>query len=247
MVDSDQPHEPTGPSADPPGEDPSQPSYGPYGPLPNLGGGMPPGRFARRRRRGCLGCGCLPLLGVLIVVLIAVYILPNPWALRIGGRFTPLETWQGYGPVQASNGGRYVLYLNLRGGIAGGEGGHLSCSGTGCDSLFGSAKLCTESGQTYTFAVSGAVHSWLSTNGAATTIDLTDSPPLPDGWVVALHGAWHGPVLELSSPDNSFTEVFTPRGAIRTVTSTADAGTAQTTVRYGTEGDFATACRQLAG
>jgi hypothetical protein len=95
--------------------------------------------------------------------------------------------------------------------------------------------------------VSGAVHSWWSTDGAATSVDLTNSPPLPDGWVVALHGAWHGPALRLSSPDNSFTEVFAPRGAIRSVTSTADAGTAQTTVRYGTDGDFTAACRRLAG
>ena len=224
------------------GDGPGAGPYGPYGPVPNLPG-MPPGRFGRRRR-GRLGC--LGLLVILVIVVIAVYVLPNPWALHIGGRFTPLESWQGYGTVAASNGGHYVLYLNLRGGMANGEHGHLSCSGTGCDSLFGSAKLCTESGQTYTFEVTGAVHSWLSTDGARTSVDLTDSPPLPDGWVVALHGVWHGPALELSSPDNSFTEVFSPRGAIRTVTSTADAGTAQTTIRYGTSGDFTTACRQLA-
>ena len=221
--------------------------YGPYGPMPNLGGRMPRGRFGGRRR-GCLGCGCLPLLGIIVLVVIAIYIVPNPWALHIGGRFTPMETWQGYGTVQASNGGHYVLYLNLRGGLAnGGERGHLSCSGRGCDSLFGTGKLCTQAGQTYTFEVNGAVHSWWSTDGAATSVDLTNSPPLPDGWVVAWHGAWHGPALQLSSPDDSFTEVFTPRGAIRTVTSTADAGTAQTTVRYGTDGDFTAACRRLAG
>jgi hypothetical protein len=265
-VDTDEPYQPANPGADPEGDDsPLRPGFpepgpqsrqgpygpygpvpnGPYGPMPDLGG-MPRRRFGGRRR-GCLGCGCLPLLGIMILVLLAIYVLPNPWALDIGGRFTPLETWQGYGAVQASNGGHYVLYLNLRGGIAGGAGGHLSCSGRGCDSLFGSAKLCTESGQTYSFAVTGAVHSWWNTNGAATTVDLTGSPPLPDGWVVALHGAWRGPALQLSSPDNSFTEVFTPRGTIRTVTSTADAGTAQTTIRYGTGSDFTAACRGLAG
>jgi hypothetical protein len=93
----------------------------------------------------------------MILVILAIYVLPNPWALHIGGRFTLLETWQGYGTVQASNGGHYVLYLNLRGGIAGGGGSHLSCSGRGCDSLFGSAKLCTESATTYKFDLRGAV------------------------------------------------------------------------------------------
>ncbi len=213
---------------------------GPYGPLPNLPG-MPRRGFRRRGRFGCLG-----LLVILIIVLAAVYILPNPWALHIGGRFTPTESWSGYGAVTASNGGRYVLFLNLRGGAANGESGHLSCSGHGCDSLFGSAQLCAKSGKTYTFEVSGAVHSWWSTDGAATSVDLTNSPPLPDGWVVAFHGKWTGPALELSSPDNSFTEVFTARGAIRSVTSTADAGTAATTINYGGSAAFTAACHALA-
>jgi len=216
-------------------------SYDP-GPGPVAGR---PGARRRLRPRGRLGC--LGLLVVLVVVLAVVYVVPNPWALRIGGRFTPTESWQGYGPVSASNGGRYLLYLNLRGGLLnGGENGHASCSGRGCDSLGGTAQLCTTSGKTYTFELSGAVHSWWSTDGAATSVDLTDSPPLPDGWVVALHGAWHGPVLQLASPDNSWTEVFTPAGAIRSVTSTADAGTATTTIRYGTQAAFQAACQRLA-
>jgi hypothetical protein len=183
----------------------------------------------------------------LAIVLAVTYIVPNPWALHMGGRFTPTESWQGWGSVSASNGGRYELYLNLRGGLLNGsEDGDANCSGHGCDSLGGTAQLCGTSGKTYTFAVSGAVHSWWATDGAATSVGLTNSPPLPDGWVVALHGAWHGPALELSSPDNSWTEVFTPAGVIRSVTSTADAGTATTTIRYGTQGDFQAACRRLA-
>jgi hypothetical protein len=230
----------------------SGPSFPDFGDVP--GGGLP-GRYGpvaglprtRRRLRPRGRLGCLGLLVVLAVVLAVVYVVPNPWALRIGGRFTPTESWQGYGTVSASNGGRYLLYLDLRGGLLnGGENGHASCGGRGCDSLGGTAKLCTTSGQSYTFAVSGAVHSWWSTDGAATSVGLTDSPPLPDGWVVALHGAWHGPVLQLASPDNSWTEVFTPAGAIRSVTSTADAGTATTTIGYGTQAAFQAACQRLA-
>ena len=213
--------------------------------MPNLGG-MSRGRLGRRRR-GCLGCGCLPLLGIMILVILAIYIAPNPWALHIGGRFTPTESWQGYGAVAASSGGRYELYLSLNGGLLnGGEHGHTSCSGRGCDSLAGQREAVHHLGQDLHFAVSGGVHTWWSTDGAATSVDLTNSPPLPDGWVVALHGSWHGPVLELSSPDNSWTEVFTKAGAIRSVTSTADAGTATTAIRYGTEGDFTSACQRLA-
>jgi hypothetical protein len=228
-----------------PGSGPSSGDFGApgpmgrYGPLPNL-----PGVRRWRRPRGRLGC--LALLVLVVIVLAFVYIAPNPWALHIGGRFSLTESWQGYGPVKASNGGRYELYLSLSGGLLnGGEHGHDDCGTSGCNTLAGSARLCTTSGSTYTFAISGAVHSWWSTDGAATSVDLTDSPPLPDGWVVALHGAWHGPVLELASPDNSWTEVFTPAGQIRSVTSTADAGTATTTIGYGTEGDFQAACQRL--
>jgi hypothetical protein len=230
----------SGPPFDDYGDVPGGGLPGRYGPVPDLPG-------ARRRMRPRGRFGCLGLLVFLAVILAVVYVVPNPWALRIGGRFTPTESWQGYGPVSASNGGRYLLYLNLRGGLLnGGENGHASCGGRGCDSLGGTAKLCTTSGKSYTFQVSGAVHSWWSTDGAATGVGLTNSPPLPDGWVVSLHGAWHGPVLQLASPDNSWTEVFTPAGAIRSVTSTADAGTATTTISYGTQAAFQAACQRLA-
>jgi hypothetical protein len=63
--------------------------------------------------------------------------------------------------------------------------------------------------------------------------------------VVAFHGIWNGPELQLENPDNSFTEIFTPRGEIRRVTSTADAGKAHVTLHYGTEAEFAAACRDL--
>jgi hypothetical protein len=210
---------------------------------PSLPSPTRPLRGPRRRR-----FGCLTLLVVLVGVLILIYILPTPWALHIGDRFTPLETWSGNGKITASNGGTYMLSATLEGGIIGPDSVPDCDMKSGCDTLHGSAKLCTESGKTYSFALTGAVHSWLSTNGATTNVGLTGgSPtPLPDGWVVAFHGKWHGPALVLASPDNSFTEVFTSRGAIRTTTSTADAGTATVTLRYGSTADFARACRALA-
>ena len=50
----------------------------------------------------------------------------------------------------------------------------------------------------------------------------------------------------LADHDNSFTEEFTPRGVIRKVTSTADAGTAAVALRYGSGAAFGRACRALA-
>lgn len=201
---------------------------------------------ARQRRRG--PGVWLRLLLVLIVVLLLVNVGLTPWAVHIGGRTTLLEEWDGYGPLRASNGGRYVLFIHFRAGVYSGAS-RLDCSfAGGCNTLHGSAKLCTEAGQTYSFALAGDVHAWWSTDGAPSEVDLTGGSPtrLPEGWVVALHGRWHGPALMLASPDNSFTEVFTPRGAIRHVTSTADAGTAHATLRYGPAAAFTSACHALA-
>lgn len=220
------------------------PDLPPYQPRPMAGPvpGPPRNPFQpRRRRRG----GWLKLFVILIVVIFAVFVAPTPWALHIGGKFTPLETWSGYGAVQASNGGHYVLFTHFQGGITGSGEDEPSCSSHGCDTLFGTAQLCTRGGQTYSFSLTGGVHSWWSTDGAATSVDLT-GPRLPDGWVVAFHGAWHGAALPLATPDNSFTEVFTPAGAIRTVTSSADAGVARVTLRPGPQAAFQSACRALA-
>lgn len=196
----------------------------------------PVGRKMRHRPR--------MLLLVAVLVIIAVYVVPTPWALHIGGRFTPLETWDGYGQVRGSNAGHYVLFAHLRAGILGG-GARARCSFLGCDTLHGNAKLCTLSGKAYSFGLSGDVHSWWSTDGALTSIDLSGRP-LPPGWVVAFRGRWKGPALPLENPDNSFTEVFTRAGAIRHTTSTADAGTASVTLRSGSMAAFDRECRALA-
>jgi hypothetical protein len=190
----------------------------------------------------------LRIVLILIIVGLCVYILPTPWAYHMGGKFSPLGEWDGYGPVQASNGGRYLLYTHLRGGIVN-DRGHAHCSLTGCGGLTGTAQLCTQGGQHYTFELTGGVHGWYTTNGSRITIDLTGGAPqrLPSGQVVAFHGTWHGAELPIADTDNSFTEIFTPAGAIRPTTSAKDAGTARGTLRSGSAESFDQACRTLAG
>jgi hypothetical protein len=190
------------------------------------------------------------LLLIFAVVLSITYAVLNPWALHIGGRSTPGRQWDGFGEVTATNGGRYVLFTHLEGGLDVGERQGRGSSGHARrDNLHGTAELCTLSGATHTFKLNGVVDSWWSTDGARTSIALRHGAPvrLPAGWDVALHGAWRGPALELTSPDNSFTQVFTPRGEIRHVTSTADAGSARVVLQYGSHDDFAAACRALHG
>ena len=190
----------------------------------------------------------LRMLLIVIVVLLGLYVLPAPWAFHIGSKFSPVGEWDGYGPVQAGNGGRYLLYTHLRGGLANNHG-HAGCSFVSCNTLTGAAQLCTQGGQHYTFDLTGAVHGWYTTDGSSTNIALTGGKPkpLPHGWVVAFHGVWHGAVLPITDTDNSFSEAFTPAGAIRTTSSTAHTGTAHGTLRYGSVTSFDRACRALAG
>jgi hypothetical protein len=204
-----------------------------------------PRRAPRKRRR-------LRLLKILLALVVAAVVLNvalGPWIFHMGGRFTPTTIWNGYGTVQASNGGRYVLSTHLIGFSVQDEI-HGGCDTFGgCDNLRGSAMLCTEGGATYNFALSGQVHTWWSTTGARTSVALSGGSArtgaLP--FDVVFSGIWRGPALGVATTDNSFTEAFTPGGQIRSTTSTADAGTARVTLRYGSAAAFARACRALTG
>jgi hypothetical protein len=201
---------------------------------------MSPKKKSAPKPRG--GTALLRLLLILIVVALLAAFLPAPWAVDIGGHFSPAGEWDGYGQVRASSGGSYVLFTELHGGITNGDAA--ACGIRGCESLTGSAQLCTSSGQRYTFGLNGTVHAWLNTNGASTDINLTGGEPkaLPHGQVVGFHGTWRGAVLPIAS--SSFTKVFTPAGAIRTTASTA--GTAAGELRFGSAAAFDRACNTLA-
>ena len=196
-------------------------------------------------RRGPLGWKSFIVFFALIIFF--MYAGLTPWALHIGDRSTPGELWDGFGEVRASNGGRYVLYAHLQGGLLAGSGPPRRGGGMHgkADNLHGTAELCTASGVTHTFKLTGVVDAWWTTDDAPTAIGLAGGTPVRLPFVVALHGMWHGSALELSSPDNSFTQAFTPSGEIRHVTSTADAGTARVTLQYGSRDAFAAACQAI--
>jgi hypothetical protein len=191
------------------------------------------------------------VLRIVLIAFVAAFLaefVPAPWAFHIGGRFTPLGQWDGYGPVQASNGGRYLLFTHLQGGVIA-HGGRPGCAfHGGCNTLRGSARLCTASGRVYSFGLAGTMHGYLTTDGSLTDLSLSGgSPvPLPHGLVIAFHGTWNGPVLPVAGTDGSFTEAFTPAGTIRKGTSAGSAGTASGTLRNGSATAFDQACHALA-
>jgi hypothetical protein len=208
---------------------------------PTSGGSAPPRTASRGQHIA------LRLVLIVFVVLFLVVFVPAPWSFHIGGQFTPFGQWDGYGPVRASNGGRYLLFTHLQGGVVG-RADRPGCvlHGT-CGTLRGSAQLCTESGRTYSFSLSGTMHGWLTTDKSPTDIELSGGSPTPlaHGQVVAFHGVWHGPVLPVASTDGSFTTAFTPAGAIRKTASVAGAGTASGTLRSGSSAAFGQACHAL--
>jgi hypothetical protein len=189
------------------------------------------------------------VLRIVLIAFVALFLaefVPAPWAFHIGNRFTPLGQWDGYGPVQASDGGRYLLFTDLQGGVFA-HGGRPGCFlHGGCNDLRGSAKLCTESGRVYSFGLAGTMHGYLTTDGSLTDLSLSGGSPLPPGLVVAFHGIWNGPVLPVASTDGSFTEAFTPAGTVRKSMSAAHAGTASGTLRNGSAAAFGQACHALA-
>jgi hypothetical protein len=105
-------------------------------PPPNFSVGSCTNTAALRTRRGC-GC-CSSVTGAILFAS-AVFVGLNPWALHMGGRWTPALTWHGIGKLQSTSGAKYGLfsdvssYLPSRGRST--TGGH--------NNLPGTAKLCT--------------------------------------------------------------------------------------------------------
>ncbi|MGE5292410.1 MAG: hypothetical protein ACM3ML_35530 [Micromonosporaceae bacterium] len=189
-------------------------------------------------------------LGLVAMVAVAVLnFLTPPWVFHIGDRFTPATMWDGYGTVHASDGGEYVLYAHLQGGLNISRYGPSGCDEvSGCSNLRGRARLCTARGTTYSFTLDGVVSTWWGTDGAPISITLRPIPPrsLPSGFVFVFSGIWRGARLPLVNRDNSFTQVFTPDGAVNWTTPTRNVGHAAATLRAGTSQEFASACHALA-
>jgi hypothetical protein len=61
-----------------------------------------------KKRRGC---GCFTSLTRAILLVFVVYVVLNPWALHIGGRWTPAMIWHGIGKLQSTSGANYALFI----------------------------------------------------------------------------------------------------------------------------------------
>lgn len=124
-------------------------------------------------------------------------ILLNPWAIHIGGQWTPLLTWTGIGRLVTAT-GDYPLLVTLNPSP---HSSRLRLDGlrpTG--GLSGWGWLCTPQGARVRLRVSGTIYgAWRSTDGALLEFRLLERiknfPTIQNGGYVDLFGYWHGPQL----------------------------------------------------
>jgi hypothetical protein len=149
-----------------------------------------------QQRRGCL-VRLLWLAVFCVGVLYAVVAITSPWAFHIGGRWTPLATWQGSGKL-LTKGGEYPLYVSFY------PSSHFSRLHAGglrpTGGLQGSGWLCTAPGVTERLALTGTIYGgWSSTENSLMSFRLLEPIKIIDvgqkrGYF-DLAGRWRGPEL----------------------------------------------------
>jgi len=160
-----------------------------------------------RQRRGCLA----QLFWVLVFGVALVYAVvgvTDPWAFRIGGRWTPLLNWWGSGTLRTKSGIEYPLFVYLR------PSSHflqLRLDGlrpTG--GVQGMACLCTSRGA-QRLDLTGTIYGgWRSTDGSLMNFRLLEPKIFDIGQgqgYFDLIGKWHGPELVMDdrgNPGNPF-------------------------------------------
>jgi len=204
----------------------------------NLGGhpsrtvGMTPIAPQARKKTGG---GCLGSVGGAIVAVLVVSLLLNPWALHMGGRWTPALTWHGVGNLHSSTGAAYGLYMEvmLRGG-----------TGVRSRNLQGTAKLCTLQGQVYPLTVSGYLRrAWLDADGKPVTFSFYSPKDAQPVLRFDLLGSWKGQELVLDDKGTmamSFSVDGKAKGYLRG--QNAPKETTSGGLRYATENELAAVC-----
>ena len=182
--------------------------------------------------------GCLGGLGFMLIVFFGLTLLLYPWALHMGGRFTPALTWHGYGRMHSSTGADYGLYLNLGFDMPRGRSsmGHPN-------NLRGSALLCTPQGALYKFEVSGREDAWLDTDGKKMDLYLRTPKDADVRIRFDLYGGWQGKELVLEDKGNLALS-FNANGTAKGYANGANAPKEETrvTLQYGKQEAFDELC-----
>jgi hypothetical protein len=141
------------------------------------------------------------LLGLILVgaVVYAVIAALDPWALHIGGRFTPFLTWEGSGTLH-TRGGDYPLYVYFYPSSTFSRLHRDGLNPTG--GLQGAGWLCSSRGVTQRLNLGGTIYGgWRSTENSLMAFRLNDPKPIDFGQKQGyfdLAGKWNGPALAMN-------------------------------------------------
>ncbi len=195
--------------------------------------GTPP---PKTRRRGCLS-SLIALAVLCVVVVYGVALVTSPWAFHIGGRFTPLLYWSGYGELHTKS-GTYPVYVSF---FPSRHSSRLRLDGirpTG--GLQGSGALCTSPGTAERLELSGTIYGgYRSTENSLMSIRVLErrkpfNTPGSRGYF-DLYGRWRGPQL-----------VMDDRGRIgATFRNGTRMDQASVTLDWGSYSNFKKACADM--
>jgi len=175
---------------------------------------------------------------------VAVLVLLNPWALHMGGRWTPALMWHGIGNLQSTTGAKYGLFLEVTLYVRSGR----RSIGSG-NNLSGTAKLCTPQGEIYPLTVSGHIKRvWLDADRKPLTLYFRSAKDAQPRLNFELLGSWEGQQLVLEDRGNmamSFAPDGHAKGYLRGTNSPGENTTG--IVHYATENEFATVCNSKSG
>ena len=192
------------------------------------------GRVPRRRRFGIAG------LLVCAVLFYAVVAALDPWAMHMGGSWTPLLYWTGTGNLVTSN-GTYPIYVWF---FPGSHFSQLHMDGlrpTG--GIQGGGSLCESAGKVVPLRLSGTIRGgWKTTEGALIEVDfrVLEKSSLRQavayaryGGYFRLFGYWHGAKLTMDDRAESSTSSHLGTGIQH----------ASLILTPGSKSDFDTACQ----
>lgn len=125
----------------------------------------------------------------------------NPWAMHIGGRWTPFLMWHGSGKLLTKSGAEYPLYVSF---YPSSHFSRLQMDGlrpTG--GVQGSAWLCTAPGEIQYLKLGGTIYGgWRSTEGSLMDFRLLEQKIIDVGQrqgYFDLYGKWQGQQLVMDA------------------------------------------------
>jgi hypothetical protein len=159
--------------------------------------------MAATRRHGFLA-DLVKLFVLCGIVIYGVVGVTSPWAFHIGGHWTPLLYWSGYGKL-ATRTGTYPLYVLF---YPSSHFSRLHLDGLNpAGGLQGTGALCTSPGVVEALKLSGTVYGpWSSTNDGTMGFRLLEIRVLDVGQrqgYFDLYGRWEGAVLTMDDGDQA--------------------------------------------